>query len=207
MVLFANGDFAASVTLAVIGVIGGAIAAFIPVWWKYRQERVRHEADASAANERELQLVDELAQLQQSMAQLLEPLPNGEGEMDQQVVAAVRQLADTMRQLKQEVAELKQRVIALESGGGGDPPTPPVVDDFQALLRKLSSAMQKRGILPGSRELFVWANGFERIPVIILGRGTSNHRVLFPEKRKGKKGDLVEDDTVPVSQLEPLPRG
>lgn len=217
--LLADGGFLselAGLITAVAGLIAAAIA-----WRRFRTEqRRRTEAERREdeeheqrikAEKRKTELEEAVVDLETILAQIPELNAITGEPMDDKIMAVIQQLITKAVQplitrvndLTGAVNQLRQKVDELTKE---DPPPPPG-GDFQELRRKLKAAMERRGIPPGSKEVFVWDNGFERIPVIILGRGTANHRVLFPEKRKGKKGDFVEDDTVPVGQLEPLPQG
>ena len=134
VVLFANGDFLTSIAVAVIAVIGGAIAAGVPVWLKYRFERKQHEADLSASRGREKHFEEELDQLKQSMAKLLKPIPKREGQVDiQQIVPHVRQLADAVTQLQQEAADLNHRMGTIAT----------IQDTLQGLRQQVAKLEQR----------------------------------------------------------------
>jgi hypothetical protein len=133
VVLLADVDFVTQVTVAVIAAIGGALAAGIPVWLRYRLERRQHQVDMAAAREREQHVENEINELRRSMARLLEPIPM-EGQVDiNQIIPYVRQLADTANQLRQEVAELKQRLSAMA----------PIADKVQGLRQQVADLQQR----------------------------------------------------------------
>lgn len=121
--------------------------------------------------------------------------------------AKMTQLQQRVVALENANREMERRLLALEQRSVVRPPPPPPaeVDPFQGLLTKLKAAMVKRGIPPGKKEIVIWDNGMEQMPVVILGKGTRHHRVLFPEPQCFD-GEMFEDHTVLVSQLRPMSR-
>jgi hypothetical protein len=132
--LFANGDFLASISVAVISVLGGAVAAGVPVWLKYRLEREQHKADSAAARVREQQFEEEVLQLKESMTKLVQPILTSERQVDiQEMTRNVRVLADTVAQLRQDVADLRHRCAAMAT----------IEDTLQGLRQQVAKLEQR----------------------------------------------------------------
>jgi hypothetical protein len=123
MVLLATDEFATSVTVAFIGIVGGAITAFIPLWWKHRQD----EAQLVAAQERERKLEEALAGLQIDPPQD-EDQPQEGSPMEEKIINAVKEFVNkAVAEMRQKIRDLENRVAALEQqsvsplGIGDDP--------------------------------------------------------------------------------------
>lgn len=70
--------------------------------------------------------------------------------------------------------------------------TTPVVSQRLVSAVDFETIMAQRGIQPANKEIAVWVQGQNQIPVAILRRGFANHRVLLPDGT---------DRKVPASQI------
>ncbi|HEV3385088.1 MAG TPA: hypothetical protein VG097_09740 [Gemmata sp.] len=167
-----------------------------------KREATEHKQRIEA-EKRQRELKEDIAQLEQSLAQIQE-LRAFHGEaMDEKIIAIVNGLIVKVDKLTKAVNQLQQDLDELKKGDDIVDivlPPPPPPSNFQELLigsdktsetaqkliktgvlseplKKLRVAMSKRGIVPGTKEMVVWNNGLEQMPVIILGKGTKHHRV------------------------------